>query len=143
MERLLLIILICLISVASIFTQNSLFELKLIAKLDADLGKNGQIGFSPNGKYFFALKYKKSLQVWETETQKTLYIINGKFESTSKFSPNGKWLVVFSEKEGQILDFETGKILLRLNNYKEKIRFLNWGPNSQKFAVFAFKNAMS
>lgn len=75
------------------------------------------------------------MQVWETENQKQLYVINGRFEYGAKFSPDGKWLAVFSEKEGQIVNIETGKILFNLNTYKEKIEFLNWSPTSRLFAV--------
>ena len=137
MRKFLLSNLLCLFLFFTIFPQTAQnqFALKLVAKFNTDIGDYGQIGFSPDGKYFFALSYKKNLQVWETENQKLLYVINGRFEYGAKFSLNGNWLAVFSEKEGQIVNIETGKILFNLNTYKEKIEFLNWSPTSQRFAV--------
>ena len=120
-------------------------------------GRNGvglNCTFSPDGKRIVApLEYYNLssvgrqtsyvLVVWDTETRKELFHLNGHENSISSFafSPDGRWLVSASRDTSLLWDAETGKKLATLTGYVRNDTRCAFSPVEKKILTLTGINS--
>jgi WD40 repeat protein/serine/threonine protein kinase len=105
-------------------------------------GGNGWLAFSPDGKRL-AASSREETKLWDTQTGEVLRSFKGR-DTTSAFSPDGKRLAITSfslrsANEVTVWDVETGKELLTLKGYAERMGTAAFSPDGKRLVSASSK----
>lgn len=88
---------------------------KLVRTLEGHHGKVTTCEFSGNGKWILTVSNEAgSCKLWDALSGKALYELNvgaGNVRNTAQFSPDSKWVAIFSSDTSKTWDAASGKLL--------------------------------
>ena len=119
----------------------SAIEVKLYKSFDIEIGKYDQFGFSPLGKFVYAIDKNKKLKVWKTADLSSKLELDEKYKE-AYFSPDDRFIAVFLDKGFKDINLNTDSTQITVSKIKDPIDYIAWSPDGKLLAVRLNQNTV-